>query len=739
MQMNIWKILPVILLPGCIALATALYFNMQELQQARQSAVQAESLATASKTQTETTSSLTSNYQNELFNAHIRIAALATAKEQYDEANSALLSTSLLESGSTPQELYRRNLLAGYLNIIRQDKAAEYLTDTLTLYAAKVSPDGRWLAVGGENGYLAIYGMISGQLKRRLEGHPTTTGRAGSITSLGFAQDGSLLSAGGDGTIIHWSLPGGEIINQFKTNTPVMAMSTSPVANLFATGDIHGHILIRAISDGKIIKSFKAHERAISPPNGLAFSANGKLLASASLDSTARIWDTSSGKLLHTLKGHDSALTSAAFNQDSQLLVTADNRGKLLVWATTTGTPLRMLKLGGVHEEAIHHAIFSDDQRRIYAAGEESGVRVWDLIGGKAMRELSGQSSGYWSLTIHQQNLLGATNGRVDSWKLKEPGQWQWETGGEPITTCLSAEGDLAATGFSDGSIRFFQLPGGEEPGSKLQAHQQALSSIAYSKDNKRLASAADGVVKIWLTRDPSYPVELELEMELPAQEKPIRALAFAPDGRQLAIAVDDGSVILYDTATKSQQDFLAHPGGVTSVAYDDSGEKLLTAATKTRMAKVWNLKNGTATLHHAISDLTGRPHWATFSPDGKHIALAGGGGFIGSAASSAGAEDSKFTSFPAKHKGNALRIAYTPDGGTLATIGSDARLRLIDSTNGRELFSLELPSVERPGIPSALDLDLRCNSDYCDLLIPLTSGRVVLYRIDYGHYSPQG
>lgn len=729
MQMKSWKILTATLLLSCIGLGIALYFSLPGLEYFQRSMDPPERLS-KSDALIDSSASDSRPHATDLFRAYLRIASLATAKGQYDEASSALLDTLPLQSAASSQERFRRNLMVGHLEII-QDILPEKVSDGgLALYVIKISPDGRWLAIGGEKGYLAVYGMFSGQLKKRLIGHLETAGRAGSITSLGFARDGTLLSSGGDGNVIHWSMPSGDIINRFKTGAPVIAMAINPVKDFFATGDLEGLIRIRSIKTGKIVRSLKSHKQSISPLNGLSYSPDGKLLASASLDATARIWKSSNGQLLHTLKGHDRTLSSVSFNHDSQLLVTSDNSGRLLVWASSTGALLRMLNRGGSSEEAIHHAIFSFDHRRIFTAGVDARIRVWDLIGGKLLRELMGQGDEAWSLFLHRQKLFAATYGGVSSWSSITHGQWQWEVGGEPITTSLSDNGKIAATGFSDGSIRFYRLPDGEEQGDVLQAHKEALSSIAYSKDSKRLASASGGEVKIWRVSDPSNPIELDLENTLPQQEKPIRSIVFSPDGSQLAIAVESGLVILYDMLTQTQQEFMAHAGGVASAVFDDSGKQLLTAATKTRMAKIWNLTKKISDPVHAVSDITGWPFWASFSPDGKQISVIGKDGFIGTAASSASSKSAGFSRFEARHQGNALKVSYTPDGGTLVTIGSDAILRFINSEDGLELFHFKLPTLQRSGIPSALDLDLRCIHDYCDLLIPLTIGRVVLYRI---------
>src|SRR5262249_31007111 len=119
----------------------------------------------------------------------------------------------------------------------------------------------------------------------------------------------------------------------------------------------------------------------------LAFSPDGKILASAGYDRLIKLWDLKAGKLLHVLKDHSDSVYGLAFSPDGTLLVSggADRAGK--VWDVASGNRLYRL---GESTDWVYAVAWSPDGKHLAAAGVDRSIRVWevDRTGGKVVHSV---------------------------------------------------------------------------------------------------------------------------------------------------------------------------------------------------------------------------------------------------------------------------------------------------------------------------------------------------------------
>ncbi len=139
---------------------------------------------------------------------------------------------------------------------------------------------------------------------------------------------------------------------------------------------------------------------------GVAFSPDGTLLATASADKTARLWDTATGQATRTLTGHAIDVRGVAFSPDGTLLATASADKTVRLWDTATGHAIRSL---AGHSKAVHGVAFSPNGTLVATASADKTARLWDTATGHAIRTLAGHTSDVAAVAFSPDGTLVAT------------------------------------------------------------------------------------------------------------------------------------------------------------------------------------------------------------------------------------------------------------------------------------------------------------------------------------------
>ncbi|MBV9382680.1 MAG: WD40 repeat domain-containing protein, partial [Streptosporangiaceae bacterium] len=199
----------------------------------------------------------------------------------------------------------------------------------------------------------------------------------------------------------------------------------------------------------------------------VTFSPGGDLLATASYDFTAQIWDLASGATSIILE-HDTPVQDVAFSPDGALLATAAADGTARIWDRATGTT-RVILEG--HSSRLEGVAFSPDGALLATASYDGTARIWDVTGRRTGRSFRRAVSPMKTLQGHAGGVLGVA---------------------------FSPDGALLATSSSDGTARIWLVATGTG-GAVLRGHNAPVRGVAFSPDGALLATASDdGTTRIW-------------------------------------------------------------------------------------------------------------------------------------------------------------------------------------------------------------------------------------------------
>ena len=316
--------------------------------------------------------------------------------------------------------------------------------------------------------------------------------------------------------------------------------------------------------------------------NSVAFSPDGSMIASASDDSIARLWDRS-GKALATLSGHEGAVNSVVFSPDGATLATRGEDWTARLW-DRSGKALATLS---GHEGAVNSVVFSPDGATLATSGEGGTARLWGRSG-EPLATLTGHQGRVDSVVFSPDGATLATSGEDGTARL-------WDRSGEPLATLtghqgrvdsvvFSPDGAMLATSGEDGTARLWDRSG--ELLATLEVHEGRVDSVVFSPDGATLAtSGEDDAVHLWDVQSIEYLVPLN-------HDGPVNSVTFSPSGQMVATASADGTARLWDVGSGEEKARLNHKGDVNAVVFSPDGKTVVTASADGTV-QLWDVTTG--------------------------------------------------------------------------------------------------------------------------------------------------
>ena len=367
--------------------------------------------------------------------------------------------------------------------------------------SVSISPDDQLLATATMDGKVNIWSK-DGILQQTLNGH------TGEVLDVKFVPNNKdsykLISTGVDKTIRIW-----QVFNHYSDRAEgIYSIAFSPTSSdTFATADWDGKIKIwRNNPDGtqKLTRTLPGHEDTVSQ---IKYSPDGKFIASASWDTTIKLWDVESGNLINTLQGHKSGINSIAFSNDGQTLISGSEDKTIKLWSLEDKPKLTKTLKG--HTDSIKTVIVSSDSKLIASAGYDNKIMLW-TISGELLQTIDAHNLAITSLafTPDSNTLASASwDNTVKLWSIKDEGETSkllhTLTGHQDGVTTISfnSDGTTLASGSGDRHIKLWNTQTGELI-KNLRGHTSQINSLAFSGNDQFIISAEEQQGLFWWNLD---------------------------------------------------------------------------------------------------------------------------------------------------------------------------------------------------------------------------------------------
>lgn len=513
-------------------------------------------------------------------------------------------------------------------------------------------------------------------------------GQADTVTSVAF-HGPVLAAASSDGTILLWNAVTlkqlGTLVN--AGHRPVNSIAFSPDGRMLASGDVDGVLRLWDVASDRVV------DQSSVPKQGgslicVAFSPDGQKLAAANLAGDIGLWESVKVKGLKDRPPllSDPGVRSIAFNPSSQLLAgagpTGDSRGIIRLWTVATGRVYRVIRAS---PRPLYGVAFAPTGTTLAAGGLDGKVWVIDPVTNRTtpLSSTSGPAIDGIAFSAEGDVAAAAADGTVQYWDVATKKLITVLGGHTAMATSVafSADGRIVAAGSTDQTVRLWnpQSSSGFEP--ELEPGGTNIRAVAYAPAGGMLAwargiNARTSMIELWDFAHGSRTGSI------PTHNGTIRSLAFSPNGRLLLSGSADGAVQLWDAPSGRPHGAPLYNQGnvaINSVAFSPTGS-WVAFNTVPSTVRLVNLTGGGASYN--LDAPRGDVYAVAFSHDGSLVAASGDGKAIDVWAVQTRALRQTLVG----HSDAVFALAFSSRGQLLASGSADDTIRLWNVSNGRRI-----------------------------------------------------
>jgi WD40 repeat protein len=526
----------------------------------------------------------------------------------------------------------------------RQQIGSRLLAHTRAVNAVRFSPDGQLLASTSADSSLILWAVADHQAQQILLS-PTADVPLNSVV---FSKDGAyVLATDEQGQLLIWDVASGTLVRN-PLNLHLVAaqgLALSPDGQLLASGGSEGDIVLWDMREFETLgpQRWLILQDQLGAIPRLAFSPNGQRLVSGSGDGTLIVWDVQgiyddAQPKPDYLTGYSRPVTSVAFSPDNHTVISGYADGAMVVWDLDQFNPMGRHFVS--HGDHVSGLAFSPDGQMLYSSSFDGRVIVWETKTAHPIMDLSTKGNPLLSMAYSVSGsrlAAGDSEGTIFVWNTDSLSQAVAPFNAHfqgVLSLAFSPDGNLLVSGGQDKAIRLWKSADGSFL-KELSGPTAPVTSLAISPDGRLLASGStgdkrtDNAVLLW---DLSDPLRTRLIATLTTPTiTGVYSLAFSPDGQQLAVGYENGTVLFWDMASRQVigEPLAGQTRAVTGLTFGQfEGHLRLATVSADGITYLWDVESHLPVTPPLVVNYE-RLASVAYSADGTQLAAGGAGGLL--------------------------------------------------------------------------------------------------------------